>query len=418
MRFHVPTYTWGLVFAILACGAIGSNRTRVAVITSCDCPSTQYATHREYGTQFAASLTVLLRMKELHPEWDALIVSDKNKWRSSSCRRAYHDFHMLYSEMFGGQQLGHLNLIADDFPVLKMLSKTGGGELDHSRGHWPVEAYFHLVTPALMLKRGYSHTVYVDADVWPMDSSLASEILHVEAIGCVSAIPPQCLLSKATKRMSSMRRALRDEYRLVSDPENLAKVSALAPRGYHLKNGTNSGVVIYNNAALVALGWAAWLHGLLGVSARGFYSDQTALSVAMGRDDVAVHWLPARFNVALTLPRSYVAATCGADAVYSRHAAGGSKAKRVSFVHFTWGPKPWMQQLNARHAMPTSAVQADRRYANMYRAWVLGVLGRNRTARYFHPRAFDEVTEAMSPTVLDGKLYKACRRSPFPCGLS
>ena len=82
--------------------------------------------------------------------------------------------------------------------------------------------------------------------------------------------------------------------------------AAAAKRGfeYAAKNGTNSGVVIYNNAFLKAANWAEWLFALINVSSAGFYGDQTALVAALGRSDVPVRWLHPRFNVALTLPYS------------------------------------------------------------------------------------------------------------------
>ena len=52
----------------------------------------------------------------------------------------------------------------------QVVSRIPGKETDHSRGHWPSEAFVHLVIGARMLEEyGYSHTVYVDADAWPLD---------------------------------------------------------------------------------------------------------------------------------------------------------------------------------------------------------------------------------------------------------
>ena len=69
-----------------------------------------------------------------------------------------------------------------------------------------------------------------------------------------------------------------------------------------------------------------------------FSGDQTALSVAYGRNDMDIHWLAPRFNVPLTLPNHYIQHTCGADALYSQVAA--TDPSKVSFAHFIWGPKP------------------------------------------------------------------------------
>ena len=49
----------------------------------------------------------------------------------------------------------------------QVVSRIPGKETDHSRGHWPSEAFVHLVIGARMLEEyGYSHTVYVDATVY------------------------------------------------------------------------------------------------------------------------------------------------------------------------------------------------------------------------------------------------------------
>ncbi len=48
---------------------------RVAVLTTSDCRSASPVTHHEFGTQLAASLVVLLRMRELFPGWDAFLAT-------------------------------------------------------------------------------------------------------------------------------------------------------------------------------------------------------------------------------------------------------------------------------------------------------------------------------------------------------
>ena len=110
----------------------------------------------------------------------------------------------------------------------------------------------------------------------------------------------------------------------MTDPALRAGVAEAAARlghGYRVVNGTNSGVVVYNNEFLKHARWADWMHALVNVSRRGFYGDQTALTVALGRADVPVRWLHPRFNVMVTLPYSYVLSSCGEDALYAGRAA-------------------------------------------------------------------------------------------------
>ena len=129
----------------------------------------------------------------------------------------------------------------------------------------------------------------------------------VRGIGCIAALPAKCLEmgppppnlqahlvtggvpGREVQKVVKMARERADEYRLVADPDHRAAVVAAAKRlgfGYAARNGTNSGVVVYNNRFLRDSDWAGWLHALINVTSRGFYGDQTALSVALGRSDV------------------------------------------------------------------------------------------------------------------------------------
>lgn len=370
---------------------------RVAVITTSDCRGVMKNSHAAAGNlQFAASLAALIHVKAVFPEWDGFLATDPKRWRTPDCKEAL--------DAFGGRIL---NISVTDFRVLLRLSQTRGKEQDHSRGHWPVEAYYHLVAHVPLLKLGYDYTVYVDPDVWFLDDTLKHEIRYVEAIGCVSAIPADCFDGEGRQI-----RDIHQEYRLVTNRTLLALVRDAAPNGYTIKNSTNSGIVLYNNKKLVELGWNDWLATLFDISPKGFYGDQTALTAAFGRDDVHVHWLPPRFNVALSLPRDYVKSTCGADARYSRFAAHSSNAT-LSSVHFIWGPKPWMRAMSVPHINPLKfAVQADVLYANLYRRFVRDVLPPDVVRTYFVP--LDDIDNT-TKIVLHPATYGICRRSPHPC---
>ena len=211
----------------------------------------------------------------------------------------------------GGAEVRLAHVSVQHFGLLRALEKRSGGEGDHSRGHWPLEAYAHLVIGARLLEEyGYGHTVYADPDAWIRDDALRYEVPLVEGIGCIAAIPAACLAAGAAAsgalgprlarggvpardvaKVLKMARERNDEYRLVTDAANLAAVTAAAAaagRGYEVTNGTNSGVVVYNNRFLRDSAWADWLHALANVSSKGWYGDQTGLSVALGRSDVPV----------------------------------------------------------------------------------------------------------------------------------
>mmetsp|Transcript_22906 Transcript_22906/g.73641 ORF Transcript_22906/g.73641 Transcript_22906/m.73641 type:complete len:232 (+) Transcript_22906:253-948(+) len=209
---------------------------------------------------------------------------------------------------------------------------------------------------------------------------------------------------------------LRQEYRLVADATLLDAVEERARDlkfAFRARNTTNSGLVVYKTAALAALNWTTWIEALFDVSEAGFYGDQTALSVAVGRADLDVRWLPPKFNVALTLPKDYVRATCGPDARYSANAA--DRTAEIAAVHFVWGPKPWTSLMNRDHASTQRfAVQADLPFANEYRTFAKRILRGGPAARFFSPNAFDLINNSM--THVHRPTYAACDQSPHPCG--
>ena len=149
-----------------------------------------------------------------------------------------------------------------------------------------------MIGARLLDEYGYAHTVYVDPDAWVRDDALRREVPLVRGIGAVAAIPAKCLAMghvapgqhaaltrggvpmRDAAKVAKMANERADEYRLVADPANLRRVEAAAAstgHGYAVPNGTNSGVVIYNNAFLRDSNWADWLWSLANVSDRGWY---------------------------------------------------------------------------------------------------------------------------------------------------
>ena len=93
-----------MIFATVQCH-------RVAVLTTSDCRSASPVTHHEFGTQLAASLVVLLRMRELFPGWDAFLARAPvevkqprvNAAKDAGCREVWDDLSGLYRERFGAE---------------------------------------------------------------------------------------------------------------------------------------------------------------------------------------------------------------------------------------------------------------------------------------------------------------------------
>lgn len=329
-------------------------------------------------------------------------------------RWVYQQFASLYQEQTGGREsLRLIDIDVTQYKILLSLTQSSGKETDHSRGHWPVDAYIHLVAAQPMLEAGFDYTVYVDPDHFFLDSSLVAEIPRVRGIGCISAIPPACLVSS-----DGGPRQLKDihqEYRLVADADLRDKVRAAAAPfgGYSVRNSTNSGLVVYNNRFLSRANWSDWLHTLFEISPKGFYGDQTALTVAFGRNDIPIYWLPNRFNVALTLPRAYVQSTCGQDATYSEFGAHPDLDHPVSSVHFIWGPKPWMAAMVKPHPLHSAAVQSDLKYVNLYREFARRVLPSRLRSRLFHEYGMSPLNKTDARVVPSAYIH--CRQAEDPC---
>ena len=138
----------------------------VGVITTTDCRSADPDTFREFGTQLSASMVMLMRMRAIFPDWAGYLVTNRESWRHPNCEAAWQDLSGLYREKFRDDvKLVHFHV--HHFKFLEIFAKVPGKETDHSRGHWPVEAYVHLVIGARLLEEyGHDHTVYVDPDAY------------------------------------------------------------------------------------------------------------------------------------------------------------------------------------------------------------------------------------------------------------
>ena len=121
-------------------------------------------------------------------------------------------------------------------------------------------------------------------------------------------------------------------------------VDAAGDAGFDFKDGTNYGVLVFNNKKMVDLKWTDWCTAVV-VASNGFLSGgQDLINLAIGRNDVPVHYLPGRFNVQLAFPKTKNAWVAGPFCAYGQTvplAAATGDPTVVSFAHFIWLPKPW-----------------------------------------------------------------------------
>mmetsp|Transcript_8436 Transcript_8436/g.29031 ORF Transcript_8436/g.29031 Transcript_8436/m.29031 type:complete len:214 (-) Transcript_8436:531-1172(-) len=157
----MPTYVRGggaamrLVFLLLnLCGVSAAELVpgSVAFVTTSDCKGvTNWRSHGGSGAQFPASLASLMRMKEVFPTWDGFLIT--SQWKQPACTETFEQFQRKYAQTFQGAKLGKLVLNRNEIKVLDHIASSGGKETDHSRGHWPMEAYMHLVSLGLWRPR-------------------------------------------------------------------------------------------------------------------------------------------------------------------------------------------------------------------------------------------------------------------------
>ena len=376
--------------------AARSEGDRIAVVVSSDCPRADRRTHREVGAGFSASMAQLMHIKEVFPKWRSVLATSK-RW-SAGCDDAFNELNDVYWDRFG-EAIEVLFFRLDGFL----------GRIHNLGKETRVESYIPLVLPEILGRKGYDYAVVMDPDVFFLDDTLTKEISKVNGVGCIASIPPDCLTNPKNPA------SLHDEYHLIADPALLSEVKRTAEdfnSHYIVRNTTNSGLVIYNTKTLAALNWTRWVTSLFDVGG-GFDGAQTALSAALGRTDLPIHWLPPRFNVPLTLPKSYIRSTCGPDARYSWSLL--SNDTTISSVHFIWGPKPWTSLMATPHLDEKKfGLQADLPFANDYRAVLRRLLPNPDTrANFFAPGALDTIPNISAHR--NSVVYAACDLRPHPC---
>ena len=111
---------------------------------------------------------------------------------------------------------------------------------------WPLEMFFWAVAPQKLADRGFEHTVALDADVFAMDGQIIDVLPTVRGIGIVRIFPKECY----TAAMPASKARLPA---FVPPLVDAVKIAA-APHAFAHRDGTNSGVIVFNNSRMVAVG--------------------------------------------------------------------------------------------------------------------------------------------------------------------
>ena len=111
---------------------------------------------------------------------------------------------------------------------------------------WPLEMFFWAVAPQKLAERGFEHTVALDADVFAMDGLIVDALPTVRGIGIVRIFPKECY----TTAMPASKARLPA---FVPPLVDAVKIAA-APHAFAHRDGTNSGLIVFNNTRMVAVG--------------------------------------------------------------------------------------------------------------------------------------------------------------------
>lgn len=286
-----------------------------------------------------------------------------------------------------------------DHPLIDLIVKLRyeNGEINtHYKTPWPPHCYMPMVVPELLHARGYEYTVTIDYDVFAADGRLLEELPKVAGIGMIRVYPKECWDADAPERCErDASRAdgardaeeLRIGYPAFYDNASRAALARDAPEGFAFRDGTNYGMLVFNNALMADKGWAAWCMKVVAAS-RGYMSGgQDLINLAIGRSDVPVHYLPARFNVQLAFPAErdngpvsrgwmgapYCAYGFAPVLAAAAGAASGDRAQayeHVSMAHFVWLDKPWYGNVK----LNVAAMHGNVKYL-FHKPWIVVMTG-------------------------------------------
>ncbi|KAK7247938.1 hypothetical protein SO694_00085023 [Aureococcus anophagefferens] len=193
---------------------------------------------------------------------------------------------------------------------------------------WPVECYFQMVVPELLWALGIDHTVCIDYDVFTNDARLL-EIPKVEAAGMIRLYPKERWreftafeIASEEKRKYGIGNVLEGYPAFHDAARRAAPSTRRAPRA-SFKDGTNYGVLVFNNRRMAAIGWTAWC-ARVAVASDGYMSGgQDLINLALAYPKTKNAWMEAPY--------------CGYGQAVPLAASTGDLSV-VTLAHFIWLP--------------------------------------------------------------------------------
>lgn len=315
-------------FFVLLCAVARRARAAVAFVTPANTANA------------APAAVALLRVRRFVPSSSGFFVVARPSTITSL--RASHLRRFFYGD-------GPLDTLAVDVTRTEMLValarlRSSAQMKSFLRGApWPLEMFFWAVAPQKLADRGFEHTVALDADVFAMDGQIIDVLPTVRGIGIVRIFPKECY----TAAMPASKARLPA---FVPPLVDAVKIAA-APHAFAHRDGTNSGVIVFNNSRMVEVDLLRWCLDAVVAANGAVYGDQDLLNLIIGRRDIDVRYLHPRFNVQLAYPARQKDAFmdppwCGYGQAQFVAAAAGGALNSSSFGHFIWTRKPWTAQVD------------------------------------------------------------------------
>lgn len=215
---------------------------------------------------YVPAATVALRsFQKWHPELDYFILATCDRLRDDTRK---------YIERNG---IGIINIAEEDRLVSSVPDPV-----------YPPEAFFRLQAPELLADMGYTHTLYVDGDVY-----YNAPVNWQDLLPNVTGI--------AGRRVGTVSRLLDILYRKNGTAYDWSRDNALAHLGLTQQrlNASlehNNGVLIWNNQAMKRIGFYGLNRDLFYRCNRCFQHDQELLSFVAVLHDLEFQELSDRFN--------------------------------------------------------------------------------------------------------------------------
>ena len=174
---------WGLlVFG--TCAVRRASAVKLAFVTTAD----------EHG--LAPGIVALLRCRAFYPEAALYVAMDSAHATSSSLQEHLGHYKSVVEPLF---------VDVASSPLLAAVQRLRYGDASRRSFYntpWPLECYFQMVVPELVLDKGVDYVAAIDYDVFANDDRLLGELGSIEGIGLIRLYPKECWRAFTSKELN------------------------------------------------------------------------------------------------------------------------------------------------------------------------------------------------------------------------